>query len=498
MPSAAYETFISRVKEISTARAIESVLEWDQETFMPPRGAAQRAAQLALIAGVAHQRLTDEAFGRALAAVEREADPDPVVATNVREMRRLFDRAVKLPTELVQEIARTVALAKTAWVRARKENRFADFAPHLERVLELKRTVAEKIGYTTEPYDALMDEFEPGARAADVQRTFDELKRQLVPLVRAIRDAPRQPNPQLLTRPAPVAAQAAFGRRVAADMGFDFEAGRLDVSVHPFCSGTSPLDVRLTTRYDENYLPASLFGIMHETGHGLYEQGLDPAHAGTPMGASVSLGIHESQSRLWENLVGRSRSFWAHYFPLLQAEFPAFADVSLEDWTFAINTVRPSYIRVEADEVTYNLHILLRFDLERQLVDGRLRVQEVPEAWNESFQGLLGLTPRTDTEGCLQDIHWSMGILGYFPTYALGNLYAAQFFRAARRALPDLEQRIARGELRPLREWLRENIHRHGQRYRAHELVHQVTGEPLSPTPFFEYLRDKYQPLYGF
>jgi len=498
VPSSAYEAFITRVKEISTARAIEAVLEWDQETYMPPRGAEQRAAQLALIAGLAHQRLIDEAFGAALAAVEQEADPDPVVATNVREMRRLFDRAVKLPTDLVQEIARTVALAKTAWVRARKENRFTDFAPHLERVLELKRAVAEKIGYTTEPYDALMDEFEPGARAADVQKTFDELKRQLVPLVRAIKDAPRQPNPELLTRPAPAAAQAAFGRRVAADMGFDFEAGRLDVSAHPFCSGTSPLDVRLTTRYDENYLPASLFGIMHEAGHGLYEQGLDPAHAGTPMGNSVSLGIHESQSRMWENLVGRSRPFWSHYFPKLQAEFPSFANVSVEDWTFAINTVRPSYIRVEADEVTYNLHILLRFDLERQMLDGRLKVRDVPEAWNESFKTLLGLTPRTDAEGCLQDIHWSMGILGYFPTYALGNLYAAQFFRAAQRALPDLDLHIARGELKPLREWLRENIHRHGQRYRAHELVQRVTGEPLTHAAFFEYLTKKYKPLYGF
>jgi carboxypeptidase Taq len=498
VPSQTYNEFIQRVKDINLAASIEGILEWDQETYMPEKGAETRAAQLALIAGVSHEKLIDPEFGHLLEKVEREADPDPLVATNVRELRRIYNRKVKLPTALVQEIARTIALSKEAWTQARRESNFAHFAPHLEKLLDLKRQVAERIGYKTEPYDALMDEFEPGARAAGVQSVFEGLKADLVPLVQAIKTAPRQPKTALLERKCPQAAQAAFGRRVVETMAFDFAAGRIDLTTHPFCSGASPDDVRLTNRYDEHYLPMSLFGIMHEAGHGLYEQGLLVEHMHTPMGMSVSLGIHESQSRMWENLVGRSRAFWVNWLAPLKAAFPTLADATLDDWYFAINTVRPSFIRVEADEVTYNLHIMLRFDLERQMIAGKLKIKDVPAAWNDTFRQFLGLTPPNDAEGCLQDIHWSMGIFGYFPTYALGNLYAAQFFDAARQALPDLEAHIARGELHPLREWLRENIHRHGQRYRATELVERVTGQPPSHRSFIEYLTRKYKPLYGF
>jgi len=499
MPSRTYESFIARIKEIRAAQSVQELLEWDQQTYMPKKGAAYRAEQVGLIAGVAHDKLTSAELGRELAELEREGDGgDDAVATNVREMRRLYDRAVKLPTRLVQEIAKATAPASDTWVAARKDSNFALFAPHLEKLLTLKREVAERIGWQTEPYDALIDEFEPGARAAEIQTVFDALRRELAPLVTAITQAPRQPNTALLKRAAPVEKQAAFNRTIAAAMGFDFDAGRLDVSAHPFCTGLCPLDVRMTTRYDEHALGQSLFGVMHEAGHGLYEQGLDPAQVGTPMGTYASLGIHESQSRLWENQIGRSRPFWQHYFPKLQAEFPAWADVPLEDWHFAINTVRPSLIRVEADEVTYGLHIMLRFDLERQMLAGRLAVSDVPAAWNERMKQELGITPPNDAQGCLQDIHWSLGIFGYFPTYQLGNLYAAQFALAARRALPDLDGQLARGELRPLREWLRQNIHRHGRRYRAGELVQVVTGQELSHRPFIEYLRAKYQPLYGF
>ncbi len=498
MPSEAYEAFIRRVKEIHLARSTEGLLEWDQETYMPPKGSETRAAQLAFIAGLAHDLLTHEDFGRLLGDVEREGSEDPVAAANVREMRRKYDRAVKIPTPLMQDVVRTAALARDAWLKARRESVFDVLAPHLLRLVELKREVAQRVGYEAEPYDALLDEFEPGARAAGIQQVFDELKRELVPLVQAIKDAPRQPDTSVLQRECPVAAQAEFGRRIAAAMGFDFEAGRLDISAHPFCSGSSPLDVRLTSRYDEHYLPMSLFGILHEAGHGLYEQGLDPQHIDTPMGTATSLGIHESQSRLWENLVGRSHAFWVHFFPSLQAAFPSLTDVLLDDWYFAINAVRPSFIRVEADEVTYNLHIMLRFDLERRLIAGQLAVKDVPAAWNERMRELLGITPASDAEGCLQDIHWSMGIFGYFPTYSLGNLYAAQFYNAACAALPDLDAQIARGDLQTLRAWLRENIHRHGARYRPGELVQVVTGAPLSHRPFVDYLRRKYQPLYGF
>jgi carboxypeptidase Taq len=497
VPSMNYHKLIERVKEIQIAASIEGLLDWDQETYMPAKATETRAAQMAFAAGVGHERLIDKKFGRLLEKAEQEADSEPIVAANVREVRRVYDRKIKLPTKLVQQIARATALAKEAWVKARADANFPHFAPHLEKLLDLKRQVAEKVGYTTEPFDALMDEFEPGARAADVQTVFDAVKAELVPLVQAIKSAPRQPNTSLLQRPCPLAKQEQFGRWVAQQMGYDFQAGRLDVSAHPFCTALSPRDVRITTRYDERYLPMSLFGIMHEAGHALYEQGLDPAHAFTPAGQSVSLGVHESQSRLWENFVGRGRPFWQHYLAPLKAEFPVLADITLDDWYFAINTVRPSFIRVEADEVTYGLHIMLRFDLERRMIAGQIAVRDIPAAWNDGMQRLLDITPESDADGCLQDIHWSLGIFGYFPTYALGNLYAAQFFEAAHQALPDLDAQLARGELHPLRDWLRQNIHRHGQRYRAAELVQLVTGQPLSPTAFIKYLNGKFRPLYG-
>jgi len=497
MPSETYLHFVDHIRAVSTAKSIEQLLDWDQETYMPKRAAQDRANQLAWLAGVAHERFTDPTLGEALGKLEREGDPDPVVSTNVRETRREYDRAVKLPKSLVEEIARTSALAKTAWQKARKESDFVQFAPHLERLLDLKRQVAQHVGWTTGPYDALMDEFEPGARSADIQTVFDGVKAELVPLVAAIKSARRKPDESVLKRHCPQSAQAAFNARVAEGMGFDFDAGRIDTSVHPFCSGPTPNDVRLTNRFDEHFLPMSLFGIMHEAGHGLYEQGLDASHTGTPMAQAVSLGIHESQSRMWENFVGRSRPFWEHFFPVLQSQFPSLAHVSLDAWHFAINTVKPSFIRVEADEVTYGLHIMLRFDLERRLIEGTLAVRDVPAAWNAGMQALLGIVPPNDAQGCLQDIHWSMGIFGYFPTYALGNLYAAQFFDTARKAMPDLDDQIRAGRLRPLREWLRENIHRHGRRYRAHELVQVVTGQALSSQPFAVYLKSKFGRLYG-
>lgn len=498
MPTQKYQQFIQLVREIHTAASIAGLLEWDQETYMPPRGSTHRADQVALIASLRHERLTSDRFAALLADVEAEGpQDDPAIDTNIREMRRAYDRAAKLPNKLVTEIARVTTLSRDAWVKAREDADFPRFAPHLERVLELKREVAQRLDPQGDPYDALMDEFEPGAKAADIEAVFAGLKEGLVPLVDALKDAPRQPDTDLLSRSAPIQSQSAFNRRIAAEMGFDFRSGRIDVSVHPFCMGMTPLDVRLTTRYDEFYLPGSLFGSMHEAGHGLYEQGFDPDHTATPMAQSVSLGIHESQSRLWENAVGRSRPFWQHYFPVLQESFPAFADVDLDDWYFAINTVRPSYIRVEADEVTYGLHIMLRFDVERRLLKGEIAVTDVPNAWNQAMQDLLGIMPPDDAQGCLQDVHWSLGILGYFPTYQLGNMYAAQFFTAARQALPDLETRIAAGDLIPLREWLRENIHTHGMRFRAHELVQRVCNQPLSHEPFLDYLRNKYEPLYG-
>lgn len=498
MPDSKYERFIELVRELNTTRSVGALLDWDQETYMPKRGAEMRAAQMSLIAGLAHQKLTSDALGVLLDELGgSDFGGDYAAATNVREMRREYDRAVKLSTALVQEIASCSTMAKGAWVEARRESDFSRFAPHLKRMLELKREVADAVGWTTEPYDALMDEYECGAKAAEVERVFDAVKAELVPLVAAVKDAPRQPDKSIRERSCPRLSQETFNRTIVEGMGFDLDAGRIDVAAHPFCSEMSSQDVRITTRYDEHYMPMSLFGVMHEAGHGLYEQGLDAAHVGTPMGQAVSLGIHESQSRMWENQVGRGRPFWEHYFPKLQSAFPSMAGVSLDDWHFAINAVEPSLIRVEADEVTYGLHIMLRFNLERRMIRDEIAVNDIPEAWNESMRELLGITPPDDAGGCLQDIHWSMGIFGYFPTYALGNLYAAQFFEAARSAMPDLDERISRGELTQLREWLRENIHRHGRRYRAGELVKVVSGRELSPQPFVDYLNAKFKSLYG-
>ncbi len=494
MPTA-YDTLLGLIREMGQLESVESVLDWDQETFMPPNGLPARAEQLSLIAGLVHERRTHSKVGELLAQLDGQGDF--AQAANVREMRRTYERATKVPTDLVRRISKVSALAKAAWVDARSSSNFTAFAPHLAELLELKREVADRVGYQGERYDALLDEYEPGATATEVATTFAALRQPLSEFVRELAAAKRQPDPSILTRHVPRAAQERLSHRLAEAIGFDFQSGRIDVSVHPFCSGTTPGDVRLTTRYLENFFPSAIFGTLHEAGHGLYEQGLDPAHVFTPMGHAVSLGIHESQSRMWENFVGRSRPFWEHFYPDALKLFTSLADVSLDAFVAAINIVRPSLIRVEADEVTYNLHIILRFEMERELIGGKLPVKDVPAAWNAKFKELLGITPPNDRAGCLQDIHWSMGAFGYFPTYALGNLYAAKFFASIRKAIPDLDDRLRRGEFRTLLDWLRTNIHRHGQRYRAGELVQVVTGAPLSIDPFMTYVRTKFSAIYG-
>jgi carboxypeptidase Taq len=456
-----------------------------------------RADQIALLAGLAHDRLTAKEIGEALDDLS-ESTGDPACDANVREARRSYERAVKVPPDLVRQIARASSIAREAWEAARADNDFDTFAPHLATLVDLRRQTAHHIGFEDEPYDALLDEFEPGSKTRDIAAIFSELRAALVPLAQAIVESPTQPNTEILTRRYPVGAQKDFGTAIARDMGFDFESGRLDQSTHPFTLGSYPGDVRLTTRYDERFLPMSVFGTMHEVGHGLYQQGLPADHVYTPLGSPVSLGIHESQSRMWENMVGRSRPFWEHYFPQAQRCFSeALSDVSLDDFVAAINSIQASCIRVEADEVTYNLHIILRFEIEREMIAGRLNVREIPDAWNAAMKNLLGATPPDNAQGCLQDIHWSMAAFGYFPTYTLGNLYAAQFYAAALKANPELPDRISKGDLATLLDWLRDNIHCHGQRYRARELTQLVSGKPLSVEPFMQYLRDKYTALYG-
>ncbi len=502
-PQTLYQQLLLLVRKSALLGSCGSVLSWDRETYMPSGGNEHRANQLSLLSGVAHEWSTTPQIGdllNQLADSELNDAADSDTAVNIREIRRAYDRSRKLPQRLVEEISRVSALAQHHWAESRSRSDFKTFCPWLEQIIALKREEAAAVGFAEggEPYDALLDEYEPGANSADVAAVFDALRQEVVPLLDAIKAAPKTPNTALLSQHFPTDQQAILGREAASAIGFDFHKGRLDVTTHPFCSGFGPGDCRLTTRYDESFFSSAFFGTLHESGHGMYEQGL-PEHAfGTPLGSSVSLGIHESQSRMWENLVGRSRAFWQHFYPRAQALFPnALSSSSLDEFHFAVNTVSPSFIRVEADEVTYNLHIMLRFDLERDLISGRLKPADVPEAWNSRFTSDFGITPPNDTQGCLQDVHWSAGLLGYFPTYALGNMYASQFYAAAEAELGDLQLLFAKGEFTPLLNWLRAHIHDHGQRFTASRLVEVVTGTSLSNAPLMQQLNARFRPLYG-
>ena len=496
-----YESLIAEIKQIGLLGSCASVLGWDEQTYMPKGGAKHRGDQLALLAGMVHERGTAKQIGDWLSEVEGSdvvSDPISVEAVNVREIRRGYDLAVKLPKSLVEEMARVTTMAQQVWVEAREKSDYALFQPHLEKILELKHQEAAALGTGATAYDALLDEYEPGETSENLTRVFSALRSELVELVGAIAESGKQPSEDILAGEYSVEQQEAFGKAAASQIGFDFDNGRLDVTAHPFCSGIGPGDTRLTTRYDTHLFAQAFFGTLHESGHGIYDQGLDGAHYGTPMGDAVSLGIHESQSRMWENFVGRSRAFWTHFFPKVQTAFPdALGGVAEDDFYAAINTVSPSFIRVEADEATYNLHIMLRFEMEQALLDGGLQAADVPGAWNETFEKFLGLTPPDDAHGCLQDIHWSGGGIGYFPTYALGNLYAAQFFEQAREDVGDLDAQFAEGNFEPLKNWLTEKIYLQGQRYRANDLVEEVTGKPLSHEPLMRHLKAKYEPLYG-
>jgi len=475
------------------------LLGWDQRTQIPPKGHPHRHAQFAMLAGWIHQRQTDPRLGERLAAVEGSElvrDPLSVEAVNVREWRRDYDRATKIPRDLAVALAQAAAEGETAWEQTRPRSDWQTFRPFLTRLVALKRQEAEALGFVDEPYDALLDDYEPGETAAALAPLLGELRDALIKLLAAVQGSSRLPDRAILHRHFPKADQERFARRAAAKIGYDFNAGRLDPTAHPFSTGIGPGDVRITTRYDEDCFSMAFFSVLHETGHALYDQGLPAEHWGAPRGQAVSLGIHESQSRMWENLVGRSLGFWKFFYPEAQKIFPALAGVSLEAFHLAVNEVRPDLIRTEADEITYNLHILLRFELERALVKGELQVAELPDAWNDKMRTFLGLTPPNHAQGVMQDVHWSAGHLGYFPTYTLGNLYAAQFFARAERDLGDLEAGFARGDFGALLGWLREKIHRQGNRYRPRELVKVVTGEDPNPDYLISYLTNKFGILY--
>jgi len=499
-PKAAFESLAREFKEINTLATCESILGWDEVTYMPPGGAAHRASQKELLAGMVHQRATAPRINDWLSAVEasdmvKNGDP---VAANVRELRRGYDKMVKVPESLVREITKETSLAHQVWVEARKNNDFKSFFPSLKKIIDLKKQQAEAVGYKKEPYDALLDDYEPNTTSEQVAAVFTPLRKELVTVLDRIMGGSKKPKVEIVERTYPVAAQETFAEEAARAIGYNFETGRLDVTTHPFCTQIGPGDVRITTRYNEKRFNDAFFGVLHEAGHGIYEQSLPTEQFGLPLGEAASLGIHESQSRMWENAVGRSRAFWEYFFPTAKQAFPAaLGNVTLDEFYHAVNDVRPSFIRVEADEVTYNLHIMLRFEMELALIRGDLKPEDAPAAWNEKFKDYVGLTPPDDRMGCLQDVHWSAGLFGYFPTYALGNLYCAQFFAQAEKDLGDLSARFRKGSFGELRKWLNEKIHVHGRRYPAPELVKRVTGAPLSAEPLLSYLKAKFYPLYG-
>jgi carboxypeptidase Taq len=491
MSADAYRQLCERAREVYLLRSVEAVLGWDFETYLPPKAVPYRADQLSYLEARAHTLFTEPRVGDYIKAAEQSGfDSGSEEAANLREWRRAYDRATKIPVSLVEEFEKVRTVARDAWVTARAESNFSLFEPHLEKVLTLTRKKADLWGYKESPYDALIDDYEPGVTAAQITPVLEDLRKALVDLLGRL--AGNAVGESYLDGHYPIEGQKAFSREVAAAFGYDFDSGRIDTTMHPFATTLGPFDQRITTRYNEKRFEVSLYGVMHETGHALYEQGLPVDRAGLPSGDSVSLGIHESQSRLWENHVGRTTQFWQLWHAAACKHLPDVARYSPEDLSKGVQRVAPSFIRVEADEVTYDLHILLRFELELALVERRLKVKELPEAWNTRFYELFGLKVPDDRRGVLQDIHWSHGSLGYFPTYTLGNLNAAQLMVAAEKRVPGLTEQSAQGNYAPLLRWLRENIHQYGRRYLPAELMTKATGEPTQARYRVEYLKKKY------
>ena len=493
------ETLAERLAEISDLHQASDVLSWDQQTMMPVRGGPRRAETIATLERITHERFIDPGLGELLqAAAERldGEDPDSDRARIVNVSLRRYAKARRVPIDLASDLARARSLGQDAWVLARENSDFKAFVPYLERNFELTRAYVDRFDSFDCAYDVLLDDFDPGLNTATVARLFAELKAELLPLIADVRE--RALDTSCLYGEFPVGAQRELVARAIRTMGFDHHGWRLDDAVHPFETAFGSRDVRITTRWDESYFPSALFGAMHETGHGLYEAGIADALQRTPVGKGESLALHESQSRLWENMVGRGRPFQDVLAPWVNELFNGRTGSVDPDTLFrAVNRVEPSLIRVEADEATYALHIILRFELEQDLIEGRLAIADLPEAWNAKMRDYLGVEVPDDAHGVLQDVHWSAGLIGYFPTYALGNLIAGQLWERVHRDLPDLAEELAAGNLQTLREWLREHVHRHGAKFESAQLLERVVGSGIEVAPFVSYLKAKLSAVYG-
>lgn len=486
----AYQKLVQRSEEIHLLETTASLVSWDTETKMPKEGLEHRSKQSAYLSGKAHQLQTAKAVGDWIANCEQgKFDPKSGEAVTIREWRYHYDRATKLPNKLVEEFEKTKVTAHAAWAEAREKSDFALFKPYLEKVVDLTRQKADCFGYDNEPYDSLLESYERGAKTKDIAKLFDSLQPELIEIVGAATSQKPRVDQQLLKGSYPELKQKAFNREVAEGVGFDFAAGRIDTAVHPFCTTLGPRDVRLTTRYDNKDFTSSLYGVLHEAGHGMYEQGL-PQNS-LPTSRAVSLGIHESQSRLWENQIGRSEAFWKKWLPAAAGIFPRLKKLKPRQLHLAVNRAERSFIRVEADEVTYDLHIILRFRVERAMIAGEISMAEIPEFWNQTYKELFGIEVDRDSNGCLQDVHWSFGLIGYFPTYSLGNINAAQLFEKAMRN-STIREDVEKARYASLLDWLRKKIHVHGSRYMPRELIKRATGRLPQAKYLLEHLRSRY------
>lgn len=491
----------TRLAEISDLNRIGGVLGWDQRTMMAPKGAAGRADQMATLSGIMLEKFTDPRIGQLLEDLESLAEDLPYDsddASLIRFVRRDYRKALKIPPDLQVEMSKGASMAQGEWQVARAESDFSRFYPHLEKMIGLKLRYVECLREEgDDPYDVLLDDFEPGMKTSEVQQIFDDLKKDLVPLIARIREREDQVSDKVLHGQFPVEKQKTYAWGLIEKLGAHSDCWRLDPTVHPFASNGGPMDIRLTSRFYENYICPSLFATMHEFGHGLYEHQIGPDLDRTPLCRGTSLSLHESQSRLWENMVGRSRPFWKGTYPSLQAAFPeSFGEVGLEDFYRAINRVSPSYIRVEADEATYALHIILRFEMERDMIAGRIALKDVADVWKERFQALFGIEVTDDADGVLQDMHWASGYFGYFPTYALGSIVSAQIWEKIEESMPDIYDQVAAGEFAALREWLRDNLHRYGRKFTPTETMDRLVGGPIEVGPFVRYLQKKFGQIY--
>ncbi|MCB8925454.1 MAG: carboxypeptidase M32 [Ardenticatenaceae bacterium] len=495
-----YQKLKARLQEINDLNSVNALLNWDQSTYMPPGGAAARGRQQAVIGRLAHEKFIDKKIGKLLDKLEPWAETlpyDSEEASLIRVTRRQYDQSVKVPAELIGALTEHATTTYQVWAQARPANDFAKVRPYLEKTLDYSRQVANCFPGYDHIADPLIDFSDEGMKAESVRAVFADLREQLVPLVQAI-TAQEPADDSCLHASYPEDEQLAFGWQIAQDYGYDTNRGRQDKTHHPFMTKFSLGDVRITTRTKENDLSEALFSTLHETGHALYEQGIDMSLEATPLAGGTSSGVHESQSRLWENLVGRSHGFWEHYYPKLQAAFPEqLKEVSLDTFYAAINKVQRSLIRTDADEVTYNLHVMIRFDLELALLEGSLEVKDLPEVWNGRYQSDLGIQPPSDVNGVLQDVHWYGGMIGgAFQGYTLGNIMSALFYNEALKAHPDIPNQIRQGEFGTLHSWLKNNIYTYGSKFTANELIERVTGGPLTIDPYIAYLKQKFGALY--